>query len=102
MKDTRIMKWYCISCGFKFDGPSNRPSKNGCTKCGSQRTIDLNVFPISAGELVLVNAVLNTYDLPIINQDVVDRMFSDKKDGKTSYACDDEWNVAPIKSTAKG
>ena len=86
------MKWYCLNCKIKFDGPSNRHPKNGCTKCGTHRIIDLNVFPISAGELVLVNAVLNTYDISI-NQDAVDRMFANKKDGQTSFAKILKWEA---------
>ncbi len=39
-----MMKWYCMDCREKFDGPKDR-SPGSCPSCGSAEIFDINVEP---------------------------------------------------------
>ncbi len=52
MKNT-TMRWLCLDCRAKFEGSTHHSEE--CRACGSGRCIDINVEPLSAADLEMVD-----------------------------------------------
>jgi len=43
----KTMKWRCLDCHQNFEGPTDRPPKNGCAHCGSRKCFDCNIKSVT-------------------------------------------------------